>query len=138
MKKVTYPFRSLSQCDSPHPYIPIRIRNPHTGQSCDAYGLIDTGADACFFPGWLAEQLGHDLNKGLHPSKIMTGNGEATASEHTLRLEVKDITGKSIYIVNDALVQVMPNLNVILLGVSMFLEHFVLTVNYPKQTFSIE
>ncbi len=68
----------------------------------------------------------------------MTGNGEATASEHTLRLEVKDITGKSIYIVNDALVQVMPNLNVILLGVSMFLEHFVLTVNYPKQTFSIE
>jgi len=68
----------------------------------------------------------------------MTGNGEATASEHTLRLEVKDISGASIFVVDDALIQVMPNLNVILLGVSMFLEHFVLTVNYPKQMFSIE
>jgi predicted aspartyl protease len=138
MKKTTYPFRPLTLYDDPHPYMPIRITNPHTGKSCDAYGLIDTGADACFIPGWLAKQLGHDLAKGVHPSKIMTGNGEAMAAEHTLRLEAKDSRGASVFVVDDALIQVMPNLNVILLGVSMFLEHFVRTVNYPKQTFSLE
>ena len=138
MKKTSYPFRPLSLCDDPHPYLPIRITNPHTGKSCDAYGLVDTGADACFIPGWLAKQLGHDLAKGINPAKIMTGNGEATAAEHTMRIEAKDGNGSTVFSVDDALIQVMPNLNVILLGVSMFLEHFVLTVNYPKQTFSIE
>lgn len=138
MKKATYPFRPLSRCDSPHPYIPIRITNPHTGKSCNAYGLVDTGADACFVPGWLAKQVGHDLAKGVNPSNIMTGNGEAAAAQHTMRIEAKDRTGASLFVVDNALIQVMPNLNVILLGVSMFLEHFLLTVNYPKQTFSIE
>ncbi|MFA5203891.1 MAG: retropepsin-like aspartic protease [Lentisphaeria bacterium] len=138
MKKVTYPFRPLSPCDGPHPYLPVRITNPHTGKCCDAYGLIDTGADACFIPGWLAKQLGHDLAKGINPAKIMTGNGEAMAAEHTMRLEAKDGSGETVFVVENALIQVMPNLNIILLGVSMFLESLVLTVNYPKQTFSIE
>lgn len=138
MKKATYRFRPLSVSDRPRPYLPIRITNPHTGESCDVYGLIDTGADACFIPGWLANHLGHDLAKGINPSKIMTGNGASLAAEHTMILEAKDDKGGTVFAVDDALIRVMPNLNVVLLGVSMFLEHFVLTVNYPKLTFSIE
>lgn len=57
------------------PWLPIRLINPQSGQAARTFGLIDTGADECAFPAWLALELGHDLRQGF-PKTIVTGGGE--------------------------------------------------------------
>ena len=124
------PFRKFGPSDTPRPWLPVVIINPHTNKRIEVYGLIDTGADECALPAQYAPLIGHNLQAGF-PKEINTGNGKTLAYSHTVCLKVGDFT------VKDVLIDFMPNLNVPLLGANSFLSKFVLTIDYPNSLFSI-
>ena len=53
------------------PVIPIKLS--HGKKTITFDGLIDSGADKCTFPGWIAKTLGHNVYKGK--KKIFSGIG---------------------------------------------------------------
>ena len=106
-----------------------RIINPENELVLNAYGLIDTGADECAIPASYVSLLGHDLQSGLD-RKIKTGNGVTIAYSHTATLAILDFQGDHVAVVEKALVDFMPNLHVVLLGVKSFLSKFILTIDY--------
>jgi len=60
---------------------------PHTGKAHRAVGIVDTGADECAMPAFVAKILGHNLSAGK-TKQIKTGNGITNAYSHTTRLEI--------------------------------------------------
>jgi predicted aspartyl protease len=139
----SFPFLKLHpNAPSKRPWLFVNIKNPHTGRSCSTFGLIDTGADECALPASFADLLGHNLTAG-ETKQINTGNGVTTAYRHTCTIEILDTNllfqGKEriVYTIEEAMVDFMPNLHCALLGVRTFLNQFILTVDYPKQIFSI-
>lgn len=131
MDIITLPFFKLNASDIPRPWLSVTIRNPHTNQSINTYGLIDTGADECAIPAGYAPLIGHNLQAGT-PKNINTGNGLTTAYAHTLCFETDGIK------IDNVLIDFLPNLNVVLLGVKSFLSNFILTVDYKDLTFSLK
>lgn len=131
MNLIDIPFTKFGPDDVPRPWLPITVINPHTNKKIKLYGLIDTGADECALPAPYAVLLGHNLQLG-YPKEINTGNGKTLAYSHTLRIEIPN------FIIQDTLIDFMPNLNVPLLGVKSFLTNFVLTIDYPNLTFSLK
>ena len=125
-----YPFSIARPGDIARPYLPITIINPTTNKHLKVFALIDTGADECAFPASFAPLLGHSLQTGQQ-RKISTGNGITVAYSHTTRIEIEG------FATQEALIDFMPNLNIPLLGVRSFLSNFILTVDYPKKTFSL-
>lgn len=141
MPTIRCPFRVALPGDPPRPMLQIRITNPATGLSVAAWGLIDTGADDCALPAAYAALLGHDLEAGL-PRVIGTGNGDTIAYAHTTRIDVFAVPlgsrpGRPIFTVPDTLIDFMPNLECILLGVSSFLSSLVLRIDYPNQRLTL-
>ena len=132
-----FPFTSVRPGDTPRPWLPIRIINPENELVLNAYGLIDTGADECAIPVSYPSLLGHELQSGLE-RKIKTGNGVTIAYSHTATLAILNFQGDHVAVVEEALIDFMPNLHVVLLGVKSFLSRFILTINYPDQTFSLQ
>jgi len=139
----SFPFIQACPADSKkRPWLFIRITNPDTGLMLDTVGLVDTGADECCMPAGYADLLGHKLNAGTD-KKINTGNGITTAYAHTCIVEVLDTNllfegqQKTVYTIEETLVDFMPNLHCALLGVGTFLNKFVLTIDYPEEVFSI-
>lgn len=126
-----YPFWAARPGDLPRPYLPIRIINPDSGKELRVYALVDTGADECAFPASFAPVLGHNLQAG-QSRRISTGNGITVAYSHTTQIVIEDFSTQ------DVLVDFMPNLNTPLLGVKSFLSNFILTVDYPNKTFSLQ
>ena len=119
------------------PYLPINIINPHTGRNRKTYGLIDTGADECAVPAYIADVLGHNLEKGKTKT-IRTGGGTAKAYTHTIKCEVyHPTTHELLYTISETPIDFMPNLHIVLLGVNSFLSKFILNIDYPKEIFSI-
>ena len=119
------------------PTLQIRIINPHTGMSQRTYGIIDTGADECAVPASYAGLLGHALKAG-NQKNVSTGNGEAVAYTHTTKFEIfNPSTGRVAYTIQDAPIDFLENLHVILLGVHSFLSNFILRIDYPHKIFSI-
>ena len=131
MDIINSPFIKLTPSDTPRPWLPITLKNPHTNQSVSVYGLIDTGADECAIPAHYASLIGHNLQAGSQKS-INTGNGITTAYTHTLCIETSSIK------IENVLIDFMPNLNVILLGVKSFLSKFVVIIDYKKSVFSLK
>ena len=125
------PFLKFSPDDLPRPWLPLTIRNPHTNEAINVYGLIDTGADECAIPAYYAPMIGHDLQAGVQKS-INTGNGVTNAYAHTLCVETQGIK------IENVLIDFMPNLNVVLLGVKSFLSNFILTIDYKESVFSLK
>ena len=125
-----YPFSVTKPGDIARPYLPVTIINPTTKKHLKVFALIDTGADECAFPASFALPLRHNLQAGQQ-RKISTGNGITTAYSHTTRLEIEGFATQEV------LIDFMPNLNIPLLGVRSFLSNFVLTVDYPNKTFSL-
>jgi len=120
------------------PILPIRIINPHTGGNYRTQGIIDTGADECAIPAAYAPILGHDSQAG-QTKTIRTGNGLTVAYAHTTKFEIfHPETAELLYTMEDTPVDFLPNLNVVLLGVSSFLSRFILTLDYPNKRFSIK
>lgn len=131
MDLIDVPFIRLHPNDLPRPWLPVVIRNPHTSKFIRVYGLIDTGADECAIPADYAPLIGHDLQAGVQKT-INTGNGPTTAYAHTLCFETDGIR------IDNVLIDFMPNLNVVLLGVKSFLANFILTVDYKNSIFSLK
>jgi predicted aspartyl protease len=125
-----YPFSVIRYGDIARPYLPVTIINPDTGKQLKAYALIDTGADECAFPASFAPLLGHNLQAG-QAKKISTGNGVTVAYSHLSKIVIEKFSSQ------DVLVDFMPNLNIPLLGVGSFLSSFILTVDYPRNIFSL-
>lgn len=120
------------------PYLALKIVNPHTNKSIKTFGLIDTGADECAVPAFIAEELGHNLHAGI-PKTITTGSGKASVYRHTTKLEIyHPLSGELLYTVTDTPVDFVFNLPIVLLGVNNFLSRFVLTIDYPNKSFSIK
>ncbi len=138
-----YPFSILGAGNIPKPLLPISITNPYTGQSLFQWALIDTGADICAVPAWIAIALGHDLKAGA-TSSIGTGNGHSDAYRHTMNIEIFKISHAGtqdpntvVHRIPDTPITCMQNLSVVLLGVNGFLQNFKLTIDYPRSNFSI-
>jgi len=132
MKTLRRPFSRLDPNDPARPWLPVTITNPLTGQKVSAYALIDTGADACALPAYLAPMLGLRLKSGKL-KRISTGNGDAAAHSHVVRLELPE----DGYSTGDIHVDFMTGLSVPLLGAEGFLSEFVLMVDYPRKRFSL-
>jgi len=134
-----YPFMLLGPGHPLRPVLPVRIINPLTNLSCRAWGIIDTGADHCSIPAVFATRLGHNLAVGTAKT-IGTAGGQATAFAHTTCIEIYSIgqTSRLIHTIPQAPVDFCPGLHVVLLGVENFLSNFKLTIDYPKQRFSIK
>ena len=124
------PFIQISSSDIPRPWLPVTIKNPHTSQIINVYGLIDTGADECAIPAQFAPIIGHNLQSGFQ-KEINTGNGRTIAYAHTLCIETRGI------VIDNVLIDFMPNLFVVLLGVKSFLSNFILTIDYANSKFSL-
>jgi predicted aspartyl protease len=132
-----FPFTCIQPGGVTRPWLPIRITNPATGLSQNAYGLIDTGADECALPASYAPLLGHNLQAGVERT-IQTGSGVTTAYSHTTSITIMNLQGEPGVTIDKTLIDFMPNLYVVLLGVKSFLSKFILTINYPSQKFSIQ
>jgi predicted aspartyl protease len=124
------PLRSIGPDNIKRPWLFVTFINSHTGNKLDAWALIDTGADDCALPAGFAQLLGHNLQAGKE-SKCNTGNGPTVCYKHTTKIEIPGFSTA------DTLIDFMPNLNIPLLGVRSFLSNFILTVDYPKQMFSL-
>ena len=127
------PFTKLGPDDTPRPWLPITITNPHTNKKIKVLGLIDTGADECALPASYAILLGHNLQSG-YSKEINTGNGKTLAYSHTATIIIESAD----FTIDDILIDFMPNLHVPLLGVKSFLSNFILTINYPDLNFSLQ
>jgi len=120
------------------PILNLRIINPHTNKTYRTYGIIDTGADECAIPASYSILLGHNLRSGKKRI-INTGNGKTVAYSHITNFEIfHPITGKHLYTVDNATVDFLPNLKTVLLGVNNFLNNFILTIDYPRNLFSLK
>lgn len=139
MPIVEYPFTILSPGAPPRPMLPIRIHNPDTGMIYRTWGLIDTGADDCAIPAAVAPAIGHKLDAG-RPSTIGTAGGNATVYAHVTHIDILSIADHVtvVHSIHNTPVDFCPGLNTVLLGVANFLSNFVLTIDYPKQRFSIK
>jgi predicted aspartyl protease len=135
-------FRAYPADPRKRPWLFIRVKNPDTGQVFSTVGLVDTGADECCLPACYADFLGHNLTAGT-AKKINTSNGITTAYCHRSSIEILDTTllfqgrERTVYTIENTLVDFMPNLHCALLGVGNFLSQFILTIDYPRQVFSI-
>lgn len=135
-------FRAYPTDPKKRPWLFIRVNNPDTDHSFPTVGLVDTGADECCMPASYAGFLGHNLTAGA-VKKINTGNGLTTAYGHTCTVEVLDTNllfqgkQKIVYTIEKTLIDFMPNLHCALLGVGTFLNQFILTIDYPREVFSI-
>jgi|SRR3989339_469685 len=126
-----YPFTSIRKDDLARPYLPITIENPSTNKKMDVYALIDTGADECAMPASFASILGHNLQNGII-KKIGTGNGITVAYGHTTKILLEGFSTQEVVI------DFVPNLSTPLIGVKSFLSNFILSINYPNKTFSLD
>jgi len=125
-----YPLSTIRPGSIAKPYLPVIVANPANNKQIRLLGLIDTGADERALPASFASLLGHNLQAGQQKT-VSTGNGDTVAYGHTTRLTIQG------FVTNDVLVDFMPNLSVPLLGVRNFLSNFVLTIDYPNNTFSL-
>lgn len=132
-----FPFCTISPTDAiARPWLPIKIINPHTGQSQKFAGIVDTGADACTIPASLAPLLGHTLLNGTCKTSASAG-GPAKGYAHTTRIEIYDLSDNLLHTINDIPLDFMVGLHVPLLGVQHFLDQFELNIHYPQKNFSI-
>lgn len=70
------------------PVIPIKLFLDDRVITFDA--LVDSGADECAFPGWIAKMLGHNVYKGKQ--KIFSGiGGSVLAYLHKTHLKLMDL-----------------------------------------------
>lgn len=126
-----YPFSAPWPGAIARPCLPVTIINPENDRRLKVFAIIDTGADECAMPAPFADLLGHHLISG-QPKKVSTGNGVAVAYSHTTRIEIEG------FATQDVLIDFMTGLYFPLLGVRSFLANFILTINYPNQTFSLQ
>lgn len=131
------PFTRFSDTVSSHPRLLVKIINSDTNLSMFTFGIIDTGADECAVPEFIATTIGHNLKKGKK-KLIGTAGGLTPSYSHKTRVELyHPVTGKHMYTLNETPIDYVDGLHCALLGVKNFLDQFVLRIDYPKKRFSI-
>ena len=141
MKTYIYPFSQFQDDIIPKPYLPVRIVNTHNNCYLDYLGLVDTGADSCMVPAWLAKYIGHDIQKGKE-SPVSAANGHCVGYYHAITMLIRPIidgevdNSKSIFSF-DSQITCLGNGHNVLLGVREFLINTVLHIDYTKLLFSI-
>ncbi len=87
--------------------------------------LVDSGADECTFPGWIAETLGHNVYKGK--KKIFSGiGGSVLAYLHKTHLRLNDIE----FVTDVYYSHEWDDMPFGLLGQAGFFSHFDIRFNY--------
>lgn len=120
----------------------IRVTNPHTNTKVVIQAIVDTGADSCAFPVDIAEQLGHNL-ESVPAKLVFTASGPTEAFAHTSRVDILEMRpdglagDKVLHTIDDTPIDFIRGCEDFLLGVQDFLDDFVLTIDYPRQCFSI-
>jgi hypothetical protein len=112
--------------------LPIRIFNPHKNRAYKTWGLIDTGATGCAIPADIAKMLGYKVTLG-EQKKISTGNGNVVSYLHKMSIDFyhpDDPENKVIHTLDNVLIDCMPNLHMVLLGVEGFLSNFILCSSF--------
>ena len=138
-------FIAMGQGGRSRPMLWIRISNPHRKDKAVPLNLalVDTGADVCLFPGIIATNLGHDLRKGKR-KEMGTAGGSIYAYEHTSKIEILETLPdgrpgpKVLFSIAKTPIDYVDDCTSFLLGSEKFLNKFILTVDYPKQIFSIK
>lgn len=125
----------------PNLKIPIRVVHIETGKSIHTLATIDTGADNCTFPSMISLNIGNLLNehsKSKNGTRGISGEEQDTY-KHWVTIEVLD----------SSRTKVIRSLNVIantlkrndippLLGTSMFLDKFHLSINYLEKEIELK
>lgn len=95
-------------------------------------GLVDSGADHCCFPGWIATLLGHDLTKGRKRTFSGVG-GEVETYLHQTYLEIIGYKFRcDTYYSNK-----WNNWRFGLLGQVGFFSHFEVNLDYKNKKFTV-
>ncbi len=124
------------------PLLPIVIINPINNLSQIIFGLLDTGADECLFPKFIAEQLKHDLKSDSAEFCSNQGIGETKVDlwKHPFKIQLMSPDRKTIvWKSKQCLVGCTDHDNVpVLLGCANFLCNFRITLNYLSKKIIIE
>ncbi len=108
------------------PVIPIKLFLDKKIITFDA--LIDSGADECTFPGWIAETLGHNVYKGKQ--KIFSGIGGSVLSYlHKTHLKLNEFE----FITDVYYSHEWDDMPFGLLGQAGFFSHFNVNFNYQQK-----
>ncbi|MBU1524256.1 MAG: retropepsin-like domain-containing protein [Candidatus Omnitrophica bacterium] len=108
------------------PAIPVRLSLEKKIITFD--GLIDSGADECTFPAWIAKTLGHNVYKGKQ--KIFSGIGGSVLSY----LHKTHIRLDGIEFITDAYYShEWDDMPFGLLGQAGFFQHFDIDFHYKKK-----
>lgn len=145
MPIIDYPFIDISGTGSPKPALPVVLINPTNGFDCFTWALIDTGADNTVIPDFIAKKLYHNIAHENVQTDICWGiGGAATIYYHTFRLKVLGLNRKKQVLNNKEAIRrnkrlyaVVQALHTMVLGEDDFLDRYILTINYPKKTFSL-
>jgi len=119
--------------------LPITIINPQNQKTYNTYGIIDTGATKCVIPAAIIGILGFDTTNCKDVS-VMTGSGQSIAHCLITSMIIRHPINpdKNIVLkIDNVLINYMPNLNIVLLGVEEFLSKFVLNIDYKRRVFSL-
>lgn len=108
------------------PVIPVKVSLGKQTITFD--GLIDSGADECTFPAWIAKTLGHDVYQGKQ--KIFSGIGGSVLSYlHKTQIRVDGIE----FIADVYYSHEWDNMPFGLLGQAGFFAHFDIRFNYKEK-----
>ena len=108
------------------PVIPVKLSLTKKAVIFDA--LVDSGADECTFPAWIAKMLGHNVYKG--EQKIFSGiGGSVLAYLHKTHIALNEIEFASdVYYSHE-----WDDMPFGLLGQAGFFSHFNIHFNYKEK-----
>lgn len=112
------------------PVIPIKLFLDNRVITFDS--LVDSGADECTFPAWIAKTLGHNVYKGKQ--KIFSGiGGSVLAYLHKTHLILNEIE----LVVDVYYSHEWDDMPFGLLGQAGFFSHFEVCFNYREKEISL-
>lgn len=145
MASCSYPFVRYQYEDGSvdprgHACLPVSLTNPASGSSAIAWGILDTGADACLLPGTLARDLGHDLTGEGVKCSVTSGIEQTpvTTYKHSFRMQLLSADLKrTVWQSGDVEVDCAETSLPVILGVEELLRHFKITIDYPNEKIAL-
>lgn len=129
MNEITFPYKRYPGRPGAYTYRPVIKVNLHAGKEAVEFSaLIDSGADQCTFPGFVAQDLGFKVEKGER--RLFSGiGGSVIAYRHKTRITV---AGERLT-VNAYYSHQWDDMPFGLLGQEGFFSHFKVHFDYKKK-----